>query len=183
MTDPHVSAPPINTAQNTDTQHVWAHNVWKNTRRRDFNGIFLCQCLSAMFQAIAWQCFTSIQKKGLFFFPFYLELWTQLYKHSTETETLKSRSQHEAGKRNSWVWHHTWWATMNSCRVSKRWGYKIKPIHFKLSGRKGGEWGRKWRKRAQRILEVVAATWLSVRHEAAKLISRVRVLNISSELK
>lgn len=77
---------------------------------------FHCRCLSAMFHVIAWQHFTSTQRRGsVLFFPFYLELWTQLYKHSTEKVWASMKLE----KRHSCVWHHTWWPTMDSCRPSK----------------------------------------------------------------
>lgn len=121
MTD-HYESLPINTAQNTDTQHVW-----NNASHREFNGIFLYQCLSATFQAVAWQCFHP--KEGSpFFVPLDPELRTQLYKHS---------SQQEAGKRNGRVWHHTWWATIIGCRPSK--GGDIKSSLYILNFQEGGK--------------------------------------------
>lgn len=74
-----------------------------------------------------------------------------------------------------------WWATINilprwPVNIGQRWDYKIKFIDFSMKGGGGSEV-------PENVLEEHAALRLSVKDKAVELISRARVLNISSELK
>lgn len=116
-----MSALPINTAQNTDTQHVW-----NNTSHREFNGIFLCQCLSATFQAAAWQCFTSTQKKGLFF---------RSSLSGAANSCINTRASRKLGRETvEFVVIRSGQQLLAADPPPQRWRYKINLLYFKLSG-------------------------------------------------
>lgn len=71
-----------------------------------------------------------------------------------------------------------WWATIDilpswPVNIGQRCGYAATSIHF----------GKQGEKNKMQILEEHAAPGLSVKTKAIELISRPRVLNISSELK